>query len=221
MAGSLEKRGRDSWRLVVSAGYDPVSGQRRRIQRTVHGSKREAERALARLLVEVEGGRESEYARLRLGTYLTERYLEKAKTRLRPETWDRYESLLRVHVIPEIGSIPLAKLRPLHVDQVMSRMTKGGAAPASVRQAYRVLSRALKEAVRLQLIGENPAERVDPPRVGRPDLEVPNTETLARLLDALGSSDWACPLPSPSRRGCGGGNCSGCGGRTSISTTAR
>jgi hypothetical protein len=91
MAGSLEKRGRDSWRLVVSAGYDPVSGQRRRIQRTVHGSKREAERALARLLVEVEGGRESEYARLRLGTYLTERYLEKAKTRLRPETWDRYE----------------------------------------------------------------------------------------------------------------------------------
>ena len=97
-----------------------VSGQRRRIQRTVHGSKREAERALARLLVEVEGGRESEYARLRLGTYLTERYLEKAKTPLRPETWDRYQSLLRVHVIPEIGSIPLAKLRPLHVDRLIT-----------------------------------------------------------------------------------------------------
>jgi integrase len=145
-------------------------------------------------LVEVEGGRESQYARLRLGTYLTERYLEKARTRLRPETWDRYESLLRVHVIPEIGTIPLAKLRPLHVDQVMSRMTKKGAAPASVRQAYRVLSRALKEAVRLQLIGENPAERVDPPRVGRPDLEVPNTETLARLLDGLEGSDWAVPI---------------------------
>jgi len=60
MAGSLERRGKNSWRLVVSAGYDPVTGRRRRVQRTVRGSKRDAERSLARLVVEVEGGMQSD-----------------------------------------------------------------------------------------------------------------------------------------------------------------
>ena len=194
MAGSLERRGKNSWRLVVSAGYDPVTGRRRRVQRTFRGSKRDAERSLARLVVEVEGGMQADQSRVRLATYLTDRYLEKAKTRLRPETWDRYESLLRVHVIPEIGAIPLDRLRPAHIDQVMSRMAKGGAAPASIRQAYRVVSRSLKEAVRLQLIATNPAERVDPPRVGRPDLEVPTREGLTKLLDTVDGSEWAVPI---------------------------
>jgi integrase len=194
VAGSLQKRGKKSWRLVVSAGFDPVTGRRRQVRRTVRGSKREAELALARLVVEVQGGSHLEQSRMTLAAYLRDRYLERARTRLRPETWERYESLLRVHVIPSIGSIPLDKLRASHVDLVMAEMAKRGAAPASVRQAYRVLSRALKEAVRLQLMPTNPAERVDPPRVPRADLEIPTQEGLSRLLDRMRGTRWAFPI---------------------------
>lgn len=194
MAGSLERRGKDSWRLIVSAGFDPVTGRRRRVQQTVHGSKRDAERALARLVVEVEGGMLVDLSRERLDSYLVKQFLEKARTRLRPETWVRYESLIRIHISPAIGSIPLSKVRPQHVDQMMRAMAKGGGAPSSVRQAYRVLSRALKEAVRLQLIPANPAERVDPPRVGRADLEVPTRATLTALLGSMAGTRWAVPI---------------------------
>lgn len=56
MRGHLQHRGDDAWRLKVFLGRD-AAGKRRYIERTVHGPRREAERELARLVVEVDDGR--------------------------------------------------------------------------------------------------------------------------------------------------------------------
>ena len=47
---------KNSWQLIVSQGYDPITGKR--IQRTRHfrGTKTEARRALAELVREIESG---------------------------------------------------------------------------------------------------------------------------------------------------------------------
>ncbi len=54
MAGSLRQRGEGSWQLRVHLGRDPETGRKRYAERTFHGTKRQAERALAALVAESE-----------------------------------------------------------------------------------------------------------------------------------------------------------------------
>lgn len=56
MRGHLQQRSRDTWRLKVYVGRS-ADGRKRYVERTIHGSRREAERELARLVVEVDEGR--------------------------------------------------------------------------------------------------------------------------------------------------------------------
>jgi hypothetical protein len=55
MKGHLRQRG-SAWELRAYAGVDPIRGRQKYVTRTFRGGKREAEEALARLVVEVSGG---------------------------------------------------------------------------------------------------------------------------------------------------------------------
>jgi hypothetical protein len=52
----MRERRKDYWELTVDAGRDPATGRRRRVVRTLRGTKRQAQRALNELLVLVDGG---------------------------------------------------------------------------------------------------------------------------------------------------------------------
>lgn len=51
MAGSIRRRGDDAWQIQISAGTDPATGKRRRVYRTVHGSRSDAEHALQQMML--------------------------------------------------------------------------------------------------------------------------------------------------------------------------
>ena len=55
MRGHIQQRGEKSWRIKAYAGRDS-SGRKRYVQRTIAGTRRDADRALTRLLVEVDEG---------------------------------------------------------------------------------------------------------------------------------------------------------------------
>jgi len=50
------ERGPDTWRLQVAADPDLVTGGRRRLSRTFHGTRAEAKEALQRMVVETGAG---------------------------------------------------------------------------------------------------------------------------------------------------------------------
>ena len=56
MPGHLEKKGDKSWNIIVEAGRDPITKKRKRIKQSFHGTKREAEKEMARLITELEKG---------------------------------------------------------------------------------------------------------------------------------------------------------------------
>jgi integrase len=84
-------------------------------------------------------------------------------------------------------------------------MAEGGAAARSIVQAYRVLSAALRDGVRLGVLALNPASAVRPPRPARPALEVPSWATVTQLLEAAQGTPLHVPLvllaTSGARRG--------------------
>jgi hypothetical protein len=53
MRGHLQHRGGDAWRIKVYLGRS-ADGRRRYLERTVRGSRRDAEREMTRLVVEVD-----------------------------------------------------------------------------------------------------------------------------------------------------------------------
>ena len=55
MAGSIEKRGKNSYRLVCLAGYD-LQGRPIKKTQTIHGTKKDAEIELAKFVADVQNG---------------------------------------------------------------------------------------------------------------------------------------------------------------------
>jgi len=172
--GAIERRGK-SWRLRVDLGRDPVSGRRRQLTRTVSGTKREADEAMARLLVEIGEGRHHAAQSIALGDLCGD-WLEQARASLEPNTAREFAGVLRRYLGPRtdvavghdvlrrgIGGTPLKKLRAWELDRFYSQLLVGGGrngtplSPATVRKVHTVLRLALEQAVRWQWLAENPA----------------------------------------------------------------
>jgi integrase len=184
MRGHLSKRSPGSWMIQASGGFNETTGRRIRVTRTVRGSKRDAERELTRILREIDQGLVAEPGRITLSRFLEDRWLPHASTRVRPTTHERYSSLLRRHVEPRIGRIRLAKLRPVHIQSTLDGMLADGLSPTTVLHAYRVLSSALRQGVRWQVLATNPATAISPPRPDRPVLAIPEAASVRVLIDA-------------------------------------
>jgi integrase len=106
------------------------------------------------------------------------------RSTVRPSTWESYERLLRVQVLPEIGRLPLSRLGPQNLAQLYQSMLDRGCSARTAQYAHAVLHRALRQAVRWNLIVRNPAEFVDPPRPQRPSNVVLNPDQINALIVA-------------------------------------
>jgi integrase len=105
---------------------------------------------------------------------------------VKPSTRARYESLLRVHVMPTWGPVPLNAVTHSGVGGWIAGLTTAGLAPASVRQTHRVLSLLLSSAVKDNRIARNPADGVSLPQSSQPQKRYLTHEQVATLADAAG-----------------------------------
>jgi hypothetical protein len=143
--GHIRKRG-ESWYLRVYAGTDPKTGRERRLVRTVKGSEKEARRALSQLIAEADRG-QIPVEQSTLAAYLG-RWLEAyAKPNTQPITYKRYEELVRIHIVPNIGRLRLNRLEPYHLQGLYSRVQETNC-PRTALKVHRLLFQALKQAVR-------------------------------------------------------------------------
>lgn len=102
-----------------------------------------------------------------------------------------YETLIRVHIAPVLGHIPLEKLSPLDLQEFYAEKRDapradgkpGKLSANTVKHIHDVLPSALKWAVKWQLIARNPAEGVEPPKVEKKEPPVWTAEEAAKFLD--------------------------------------
>ena len=90
-----------------------------------------------------------------------------------------------------LGNVPLAKLQPTDLQAYYKKALaegrrdgKGGLSARTVHHHHRVLSEALKHAVKWQLIHRNVADAVDPPKPGRYEAVILNPDEVDQLLAA-------------------------------------
>lgn len=128
-----------------------------------------------------------------------------AGQRLAPKTLDDYWSKANNWIIPHIGRHRLDRLQPEHLDALYTAMIRAGKAPTHVLKVHRIISRALKIAVRRGKIARNVAGLVDPPSIEQTEQQqLTRAEARAVLAEAMGrrnAARWSVALACGLRQG--------------------
>ncbi len=194
MTGHLQERGPKTWRLSVYVGRDARTAKKRYVQRTFHGTKREAERAIARLVTEVDEGRHSASAAGTFGNLL-DRWLETKAQSVDPSTIDSYKWLTEQYVRPALGRARLASLKPADLDSFYVRLATGKGvkgrklSPRTIRMCHGVVRQALEQGRKWGLITRNPALDASPPRSRHHEIHPPSVDQVLQLLAAAKEYD--------------------------------
>src|SRR5262249_45930624 len=120
---------------------------------------------------------------LKVGRYLQD-WLETIRPTVRPQSWCRYEQLIRVHILPTLGVLPLARVEPRHIQRLYADRLAQGYAPATVRTIHAILHRALGQAAQWGAVARNVVTLVSAPRVKRHEITPLSAEQARTLLDA-------------------------------------
>jgi integrase len=187
MRGHLQHRSGDSWRIKVYLGRS-ADGRKRYLERTVHGSRREAERELSRLVVEVDEGRHAAAAPMTFGELL-DRWLEVKRASIAPRTIESYEWVAGRYLRPRLGDRKLAALRTFELDTLYAELHASGLSARTVRICHTVVRQALEQARRWGLIARSPANDATPPRHVRREVTPPTVDEVVRILDAAHDED--------------------------------
>ena len=191
--GSIRRRSKsrpDSWTVQIYLGLHPVTGRKHYRSWTVHGTREDAERCLTELLAELDGGVLILPSGMTVGRYLDE-WLRRCTVMVRPKTLVGYREQVNLYISPRIGRVQLERLTPRHVldmeADLLARGGKGGVplSPVTVRYAHRVLSAALAQAVKLELIPRNAAALVDAPRPTRKRIHTLSFDEARRFISLI------------------------------------
>jgi integrase len=144
--GSIYQRASDGrWVGVLNLGRQGG----RRLRKSFYGATAaEVQAALLKARADHAQGLPVAVERQTVAEYLQRWLMECAKPSTRPRTSERYEQLIRLHIVPEIGKIRLEKLAPSDVQRLLNRKLAGGLSPKSARHLRAVLTVALNRALR-------------------------------------------------------------------------
>jgi integrase len=141
----------NTWELRVYLGRDD-DGKVRHRHATFRGSRKQAERELARLIAEQDAkpAPVPEEPRLWTGTTTINDAIEAWRVNgwddLSPKTARHYESIWRVHIKPTIGRRRIASLGTYDVERYYRSLKSAGFSAATVHQVKAVLHRACRLA---------------------------------------------------------------------------
>lgn len=182
---------------------DPTTGKR--IQKRVTArTKRELDAKVAEVKSRWNRGDVFEPSKAKLSEYL-ERWLVAIAPSVRESTIERYRRTVKTHISPEIGHIPLAKVAPIHLQDLYTKKLGEGLAPNTVRGIHTVLHRAFDQAVKWDDIARNPASPVDVPMSPATETTTWTPDQAMTFLTATANDElgtfWLLALYTGMRRG--------------------
>ena len=184
-------------------------------RKALYGKTRsEVAAKLSKALADREGGFTYDAGKQTVEEYLARWLSNSVQDTVRQRTYERYESIVRVHLIAAIGKVKLKALTPEHVRGLYREKLDGGLAPRTVLHIHRALSKALKQATDDGLIPRNVAAPVKPPRPGRKEIRPLSREQVRVLFEAGERIGWKPCTSWPLPPGFGAANCRASSGRT-------
>ena len=191
---------RGTWYFVVDVAV--ANGKRQQLRRRGFATKKEAKDAEAAVIADQARGTFVRPSRVTLGAFLLDEWLPAKVGGLRPSTANSYDRMIRLYVIPNIGSAELATVDGSMLNGLYGRLlTEGrtetrrglgaGLSPKTVRNVHGVLARAFRDGVRWGRLQRNPCDAADPPRGQAPEMKAWTADELRTFTSSTSSHRWA------------------------------
>lgn len=201
---SIQKRGENSWYLVVEIGRD-ARGKRRKRTKTIRVEDKQLLRTtkrlndyleleLAKFQMEVEAGEYISPEKMKLEDFIKEWEKKYAKKSLAPLTLKTYKHHIDNHIIPAFGHMRLDQFKPFHIVSFLDDLSKPGArkdgkgdtlSSATIEYIYRVLRNIFNRAVDWQLITKHPMEGIKKPKVEKKEMKFYDQSELTQVISLL------------------------------------
>jgi integrase len=201
---SIEKRGVNSWRLIVEIGYDS-SGKRLKRNKTIKVDdpallkttkrlKDYLNDELAKFKIEIEAGEYIAPEKMTFNTFVNEWETKYAIKHLAEKTLYTYRSYLKNRILPTFSHLKLDQIKTMHIVSFLDSLTKAGArqgyrkgnlAAGTIEINHRVLKNIFSRAVEWKLLKHNPVSGVKKPIVRHNEIIPYDENEVQQLLIAL------------------------------------
>lgn len=201
---SIEKRGKNSWRLVVEAGTGPGGKRDKRTKtiriedeallKTTKKLNEYLKEELIKFKMEVESGEYIVPTRMTLEAFVRDWRDKYAETNLTPLTVKIYSGYLKSHILPVLGHKRLDEIKPIHIVNFLADLQKPGArkdgrgenlSGRTIQYIYAVLRNVLTVATNWQMIKENPMKNIKKPKADKPKAAFYETDEVEKIIAKL------------------------------------
>jgi integrase len=182
--GSIHRRGA-TW--TVRWRSDSATG-RRHHSKGGFRTKAAAQAFLTEVTAAIQSGTFAEPTKITLGEFLIERWLPSRQLSVRPSTYASYRNAIARHVLPELGHLQLQMISADRLDRFYAALVANGLSVKTVRNVHVLIHKALRDAVRKNLVVRNVADAADPPklqRATRSEMQTWTPDDLRRFFDGI------------------------------------
>jgi integrase len=178
--GSIYKRADGKWVGSISIQV-PNQGLKRKV---FYGkTKTEVREKVLTALNEKQKGTLIVAEQQTLQAYLEQWLEHSVKLTIRPRSYERYEGIVRLHIVPILGKMKLQALTPQHIQMLQAQKAQEGLSSTTVAAIHGVLHKALKDAVKLGLVARNVCDAISPPRKHHKEISPLTADQVRMLLE--------------------------------------
>ena len=196
--GSIRKRSNGTWEARVTVGVNPETGKL--ISKSVYGRTQKEVREKLNALqtgeqqtvnppaagpgLITDAASEPEQKEMTVGEWL-DTWLKEYLADVKQGTSIHYESVVRLHLKPALGDIPLSQLRTPMVQKFYNKLRAEQRSPKYIKNIHGVLHRALDMAVRVEYLERNPTSACILPKVVEKPVVPLDAPEQKKLFEAL------------------------------------
>jgi integrase len=143
-------------------------------------TQRECRDWIKETLTKISNGLTFQSSRITLESFMST-WLDGKELSRRPQTVLQYRALAKQYIIPQMGKMRLQDIQPNYLKRLYLSMKEEGRGARTVQMIHTLMHAVLKQAVKEGILGRNPADAVERPKVEQAERHI-LTEGQARQL---------------------------------------
>ena len=181
--GNVRQKRPNLWEARIVAGHKKDGSP---IYKYVSGrTQKEAYEKLRELITEYRNVELTEDSQITVEEWLQKWMDEYMMFSIREQTWKSYESVIRLHIIPNLGNKKVASLTTTILQKFYNKLLSEGKSGSLVRDAHLILHQAMDVAVKENFIAKNPTTGTKIPKVEYKPKNILNETQLEIFMEAI------------------------------------
>ncbi|MHA2064064.1 MAG: tyrosine-type recombinase/integrase [Candidatus Thorarchaeota archaeon] len=169
-----------TYRLEDGSWRSQITLEGRRLSKSAK-TRRECEEWRKKKIRQIDKGLTYISTKMTLSEYMTS-WLSSVKASYRQTTWTHYNHVSLRYILPKIGKIKISDLRTNHIQNLYDSLLHQGVGVYTILKIHAVLHRALSQASRTGMIGQNPATNTIRPKPPVKEKEILDESQVNQIL---------------------------------------